>query len=121
MDISVFNGIMICIPFVVSWIIIMIKEITFCNYYACMCIHFLYVSLCNTNVNDKLSVFSRWPYSSCHSFIINISFINLYLLIILLTYIFFVSNHHPLYFCISLTGLINFITHAIQYMSKQIS
>ena len=34
---------------------------------------------------------------------------------------FFVSNHHPLYFCISLTGLFIFITHVIQYNSKQIS
>ena len=31
LDISVFNGIMICIPFVVSWIIIVIEKITFGN------------------------------------------------------------------------------------------
>ena len=39
-NLSVFHGIIICIPFVVSWIIIVIEEITFCKYYACMCIYF---------------------------------------------------------------------------------
>ena len=52
-----FYGIMICIPLVVSWIMIVIEEIICCNFYTCMCIHFLYVSLCTINVYDKRSGF----------------------------------------------------------------
>ena len=123
MDVSVFCGIMICIPLVVSWIMIVIEEMLCCNFYTCTCIHFFICKpICTINVYDKHSVFS--PDGLIHPFIHLplSSHLSVYILIIILIRShFFVSNDHPLYFYISLTGLVNFITHVIQYMYKQIS
>ena len=80
-----------------------------------MSLHSLYLSLCTNNVNDKLSVV---PDGLIHP-VIHLSLsshLSVCILVIILTYIFFVSNHHPLYFSIRLTGLFNFVTHVIQYI-----
>ena len=63
-----FCGIMICIPLVVSWIMIVIEEILCCNFYTCTCIHFFICKpICTINVYDKHSVFS--PDGLIHPFI----------------------------------------------------
>ena len=49
-----FCGIMICIPLVVSWIMIVIEEILCCNFYTCTCIHFFICKpICTINVYNN--------------------------------------------------------------------
>ena len=79
-------GIMICIPLVVSWIMIVIEEILCCNFYTCTCIHFfICMPICTINVYDKHSVFS--PDGLIHPFIHLplSSHFSVYILIIILT------------------------------------
>ena len=85
-----FCGIMICIPLVVSWIMIVIEEILYCNFYTCTSIHFfIYKPICTINVYDKYSVFSPdgllYPFIHPFTHLPLSSHLSVYILIIILT------------------------------------